>query len=304
MKALVTGSSGFIGSNLCKRLLENGYEVLGIDPNENSIQDENFQFFSGRFTDLLDDSLIEFIDKDTSVFHLGATKNKNVEIVGIKELFESNVNDFSKLLEFSDKKKVKKLIFTSSLYVYGTKNYGPFYEDSLLAPESYYGISKLIGEKLVEDFHKKSNITSYILRLFFIYGSGQKTEQSNYYPVIDKTMNNLLNDKNPTIYGDGQQTLDFVFIDDLTDLLCDDERLIKNNNLSIYNVSSSKETSINELVKIITEKLNINLEPKYLEKDWTNNTRRFGSNDKIMNDLNWAPKIDLNKGLDKCIKFL
>ena len=118
MKALVTGSSGFIGSKLCKKLLNNGYEVLGLDPNENFIQDKNFHFFSGRFTDLLEDSLVEFIDKDTCVFHVGATKNKNVETVGIEELFESNVNDFSKLLEFSKKKRVKKLIFTSSLYVY------------------------------------------------------------------------------------------------------------------------------------------------------------------------------------------
>ena len=140
--------------------------------------------------------------------------------------------------------------------------------------------------------------------MFFIYGSGQKTEQSNYYPVIHKTINNLIGGKNPTIYGDGNQSLDFVFIDDLINLLCDNDRLTKNDNLNIYNVSSNKETSINELVKKITEKMNIDLKPKYLEKDWTDKTRRFGSNDKIMKDLNWVPKIDLNEGLDKCIKFL
>tara|TARA_B100001287_G_C22641080_1_gene510173 strand:- start:22 stop:936 length:915 start_codon:yes stop_codon:yes gene_type:complete len=302
MKALVTGSSGFIGKALCQKLLENGHEVLGVDPYVNKLEDENFKFFKGTFSDLIHDNLINFIDNNTSIYHLGATKNKNVEEDGVEKLIESNITDFSNLLDYVGSKNIEKLVFSSSLYVYGTKTNPPYAENSLLAPETYYGISKVIGEKLVEDFFNTTGITSFIFRLFFIYGPGQKTEQSNYFPVIHKTIKNLKEGKNPEIYGDGKQTLDFVFVNDLVDLFSDKSKLKKNNQLNIYNISNNEETSINKVVEIISENMGKEFNPTFLASDWTKGTRRYGDNSKIYKELDWSPKTTLDEGILRCIE--
>ena len=216
--AIVTGSSGFIGSNLVAYLLRNNIKTLGIDPFEPEIENDLFENHLGYVDTLPDEMVNKFFNRDTTLFHIGAKKHRS-EHTNTEEIINANVNDFYRLLNLVKLKPVK--LYLLSLYVYGTKNAPPYREETPTAPETIYGITKLLGEKLLEKFSNEMGIPSLSLRLFFIYGSNQRTMASNYESVIHKTIKLVNENKSPEIYGSGEQGMDFVHVDDLCQFFID-----------------------------------------------------------------------------------
>ena len=295
--AIVTGSSGFIGSNLVAYLLRNNIKTLGIDPFEPEIENDLFENHLGYVDTLPDEMVNKFFNRDTTLFHIGAKKHRS-EHTNTEEIINANVNDFYRLLNLVKLKPVKKIIFTSSLYVYGTKNSPPFSEETPTAPETIYGITKLLGEKLLEKFSKETGIPSLSLRLFFIYGSNQRTRASNYESVIHKTVKLVKENKSPEIYGSGEQGMDFVHVDDLCQFFID-QLSTHESGYDVLNFSSGTCTTINELVDKIKKICNSNINNDYFDSDWTEGLKRYGTNKKLQNKLKINNLINLDDGLKK-----
>ena len=302
MKSIVTGSSGFIGKNLTQKLLQNNYEVLGVDPNPSLINDSNYFHHQGYSEDIPEEIIERYFTSDTTLFHIGASKHRN-EKLNNKEIYYSNIQDLSNLLEIIKKKPVRRIVFTSSLYVYGTQAKSPYSEKSTVTPDTVYGKSKHKGELSIQDFSEKNLIPSTILRLFFIYGPDQKTLNSNYDSLIHKTIKRLKQGKNPIVYGSGNQSMDFVFIDDLINFLylCSERKTdLKGNYL--LNFSSGKKFSVIEIIKLISEIMKVDVKMNFNEADWTNRLSRYGSNDELKKVFDIDSFTNLTDGINKCVK--
>lgn len=299
MKAIVTGSSGFIGKRLTELLLESNHEVLGIDPLKPTISHSNYHHHIGYFDSLNNKDIKSFFNKETILYHVGAKKHRD-SIENYNEMIFANVEDLKYLTNLLIKHPVKRVVFTSSLYVYGISNEAPFSEKSFTAPHSLYGITKLLGEKLFENLSKSSDIKHTILRLFFIYGPGQNTENSNYDSLIHKTIKKLRNKENPIIYGSGNQTMDFVFVDDLCKFMIEHTKDGFTENL-ISNFSSGKHYSVKQVIEKIKQILDSNVKNIHTDADWTEGLNRYGTIDNLRKYLKINELTSLDDGLKKCI---
>ena len=298
MKYLITGSSGFIGSNLVNKLLENDENyVIGVDSNDFPFQDSvDYSNFKNKKISLLDFcENAEIKLSEYTVFHLAAVKNHKSE--DREELNKTNISATDSFFKLCKNAGVKKIFFSSSLYVYGTKSTQDFTESSTLSPETVYGKSKVEGEKIFNKYFKLEDNLSVCLRLFFIYGPNQSNLSSNYKTVIHKNVENSIKNEKFTINGDGNQIMDYLYIDDLIQifLLLSD---LPNGNY-LFNASSGYGHSVNEIVNTIKKVTKSKSEIEFLPEDFTHNTRRVGDNRLIKKYINWAPSVKLEEGIQK-----
>jgi UDP-glucose 4-epimerase len=149
------------------------------------------------------------------VFHLAACKHHVAGDHPLR-LWQTNVDATYALLQGCRQAEVKRVVFASSLYVYGRRELPPMAEEERIEPTTLYGISKLTGERLMDYFSECSNFTTLSLRLFFVYGPGQNISKG-YPSVIVKTARRLLSGQTPLMTGDGSQQFDYVFIDDVVE---------------------------------------------------------------------------------------
>ena len=246
LKILVTGSSGFIGSNLCKLLRSRGHQVLGVDLADGAD-------FVADINDF-DWSLIEFEELD-GVVHLAA-KTSVPESVLMPDIYHrTNVEATRRLFNWCSKKGVVKIIFASSAAVYGdtdvnVKRVGQ--EGELGSP---YAVTKLTGEEICKKL--TSNLSNFIpLRFFNVYGEGQNVD-SGYSAVIPAFIDRAINGENLIIYGDGNQTRDFVHVIDVVkSILGALENDIGKN--TVLNIGTGRGTSVIDLAKTILEVLENN----------------------------------------------
>lgn len=300
---LVTGCSGFIGSHLCEKLIKN-YKVIGID-NESIGSKKNISQLlkeSKNFTylklDLNNSKLKEKIRDVDTIYHLAAMK-LNDSSDNISLIRKNNVHSIKNILKAVNVKKIKKIIFTSSLYVYDKSNKKKI-EFQKCKPYTNYGKSKLIGEKIFKKFVKNKKIRLIIFRLFFTYGLKQYSGQG-YPSVIYKTIKRIILNKSPIIKNDGEQQLDYTHINDVIRALL---IALNNKNSGTYNISTEKTISINNLIKKILKITNSKLKPIYQGSDKTRNTIKIGSNKKIQDMLRWKPRIKIDLGIKEIFKNL
>jgi len=221
MKALVTGAAGFIGSHLAERLLQDGYEVCGVDKFlENYPRQWKEQNLSGllrhprfRFieSDLVQLSLPELIDGVVYVFHLAA--QPGVRASWGKEFDRYTHNNLlatQKLLEACKGRRIQKFVFASSSSVYGDTTDLPMREDGVTCPVSPYGMTKLAGEHLCYLYWKAFEVPVVSLRFFTVYGPRQRPDMGFHI-----FMRALLRDEELPLYDDGEQTRDFTFYSDI-----------------------------------------------------------------------------------------
>ena len=288
---LITGGSGFIGSNLANNLAKKNFKVFVIDDlsvgdRKNLNRDKNIKFFKKNINQI--DS-INLRAKIHCCIHLAAKAQILITAKNENQYFEDNVAGLQKTLNFCKIKNIKKFIFASSASVYGDTKNKKVSENANLSPLHYYAFSKYIGEKIIKRYCKLNKINFYILRLFNIYGA-----KSN--AVVAKFIAQYLQNKPITIYGDGKQSRDFVHVDDLIDVI---NKLIKNNFTSnVFNVGSSNSTEINKLKSLISKSHSkINLDKRFddIEKSIANNL-------KIKKVLKWQPKIKFKNGIKDMIK--
>lgn len=250
-RALVTGGAGFIGSHIVKKIIELEKEVtvldnLSVGAEENlPLNVKNVKFIQG---DIRDKKILQESMKDCDVvFHNAAFVSIRGSFTEVRKDLENNCLGTLNVLEAAVDNNVKKLIFASSMAVYGETKSLPAKETDTVNPMSPYGLSKLRGEMYCRIFEERYGLKTISLRYFNTYGIGQT--ESSYVGVITTFINQVLKNEPLTIFGDGKQTRDFVWVEDVAKA----NMLAADLNISnkIFNVASGVETSINQIADML-----------------------------------------------------
>lgn len=255
-KVIVTGGAGFVGSHLCEALVELGADVISMDDLSAGKQ-SNVSLFAGRnnfrFIELDicadDDAMKVLFEGVDTVFHNAASK-KNICLDNPGRDLEVNAGGALNLLRHAMDAGVRKFVHASTGSVYGEPKIFPTTEDHPLAPVSYYGVSKLAGERYVDVFRHLYGLDTTILRYFHVYGPRQ--ESNEFGGVVSIFLRRITEGKNPVVFGHGEQVRSFTYVKDLvaanlaaaTDPAASGEA---------YNVASGIRVTINELAKGMLE---------------------------------------------------
>jgi len=300
MKVLVTGGAGFIGSHLVDEALEEGYDVVTID-NLNNGKLENLnkdaKFYKVDIVDIDNLSLVFEKEKPDYVIHLAAQISLRESLKNPIYDAEQNILGSINILECCRKFNVKKVVYASSAAVYGFPKYLPVDEKHPINPFSPYGVSKHTVEHYLQYYHENFEIGYIILRYSNVYGERQ--DPLGEAGVIAIFIDKLKKGERPIIFGDGEQTRDFVYAKDVVEanLLA----LEKETENKVFNISTNTETSVNELFKKIKEIMNSNINPIY--KNPIKEVRNIRLDNSLAEkELNWKPKVELNEGLKKIAK--
>jgi len=305
--AVVTGGAGFIGSHLVGSLLLEGFKVIVLD-----------NFFTGSFENIrtyMDNPRLQIIKGDVRrkrvvreilreadyVFHLAAIASIPLSFKKPRAIDEVNVIGTINLLEESLNSHVEKFIFTSSCAVYGRPIYIPIDENHPTNPLSPYGISKLSAEHYCRVFYETYGLKTVILRLFNVYGPGQ--ERSPYRGVISSFIDALRSGRAPVIFGDGEQTRDFVFISDVINALM---LALKAKDVGgmTFNIGSGVETSINKVAEYLLKIFRLNVKPIYAEARAGDIRRSCANINRAREILGFKANISLDEGLKRYVKAL
>ena len=260
---LITGGAGFIGSHIANELMEsNNITIIdnlstGNIKNLKSKDHDNLNFIEGDICNFNLDDLTCDIDY---IFHLAAMASVPLSIERPEECNEINLNATVKLLKSATDNDVEKIVFSSSSAVYGENKNMPLKETEPPMPKSPYASSKASCELYLKSFYESYGLKYTALRYFNVFGPKQD-KNSQYSSVIPNFISALLEGKQAEIYGDGEQTRDFVYVGDIVKANIAASEADYN---GIINVASGKKLSVNRLYEIVKDTLGSDLEPKYL----------------------------------------
>ena len=301
MKFFVTGGAGFIGKHLIKSLLKNNHQVTIYEDfsnsDKNDIKDickDGALLIIGSLTDydLLEKKLKDF----DFVIHLAA-KIDILESIDNPEITNKiNVEGTINILRACVKNNIQNIIAASSAAVYGNTKIIPVTEDSIPNPVSPYGADKISMEFYIRAFANTFNLNAISLRFFNVYGKGQSNA---YAGVITKFLQNIKSKTPLEIFGDGKNTRDYVFIDDLIHGILQAIKNIQGQKGTIYNLASGTSTSVNDLALLMLKISKKNLE--IIHKLSRPGDLLFSEVLllKAKNELNYNPKFNLESGLTK-----
>ncbi|MDD3323335.1 MAG: NAD-dependent epimerase/dehydratase family protein [Paludibacter sp.] len=304
MKALVTGCAGFIGSHLTERLLKEGYEVVGVDcftpyyskniKDNNlctALNDDNFEFIN---KDLL--SIDKYPDVDY-VFHQAAQAGVRASWGKYFDTYlEYNIRLTQKLLEYYKDSNIKKFVYASSSSVYGNTDELPMNEKSLLNPVSPYGVTKLAAEHLCSLYCTNYNTPTISLRYFTVFGPRQRPDMA-----ISKFVSKILNDEEITVYGNGSQTRDFTYVDDIVEanFLAATSDVVG----EVVNIGGGNNITVNDLIKQIELTVGKQAKIKYIDTQKGDVKNTKSNVTKARKLLNWKAETNIVEGLDKFIEW-
>jgi len=301
---LVTGGAGFIGSNIVERLVNEGYEVRVLD-NFSTGRRENIVHLLDKI-ELIEGDIVDLetckraVQGVDFVLHQAALPSVQQSIEDPLSTFQVNAQGTLNLLWASKEAGVKRFVYASSSAVYGDDPNIPNKEDILTVPNCPYGTSKLIGENLCRTFNKAYGLPTVSLRYFNVYGPRQALE-GEYSAVIPAFITSLLQGGRPNIYGDGEQTRDFVFVEDVVkaNLLACFKKGIEG---EVFNVACGEATSVNELLRILKELVGTDVEPIYAPPRPGEVRHSLADISKAKKMLGYQPRIDLREGLRRTLE--
>ena len=303
-KALVTGGAGFIGSHLTEKLHQNNIEVLVVDnlltgKKENllSLDLENTIYGDVGSEETL--KIIKNFNPDVC-FHLAAQSSVVISVEDPLLDFEHNLLQPVQLIKTLLETDCKQFIFTSSGgTIFGEPEVIPTSEDDYAGePASPYGLAKKKLNELIEVMLQNETMSYSILNLSNVYGPRQ--DPHGEAGVMSIFTGKLMNNETPTIYGDGKQTRDYVYVLDVVDALIKSSETDDN---LFLNIVTGVETSVNELVSILSQKISWDGEPEYAPKREGELLRSVLNNERAMSQIGWEPKYTLDTGLDELISW-
>ena len=310
-KFLVTGGAGFIGSHIVEALAKRGKKVRILD-NFSTGKMENIEDFFKKYNnrnslevikgDLRDKNTVDNAVKDVDyIFHLGALTSVSRSVEDTITTSEVNIIGTLNILNAAKSSGVKRVIYASSSSAYGDSPKLPKKEEMETNPLSPYAVSKLACEDYCKVFKHLYGLETVILRYFNVFGPRQDPD-SQYAAVIPKFIKMVLNNNKPTIYGDGEQTRDFTYIDNVVDANL--QALKKNGILGeVFNIACGEKITINRLVKEIGDILNRDVNPIYSEPRKGDVRDSIADISKAKNLLGYKPKIGFRKGLENTVRF-
>jgi UDP-glucose 4-epimerase len=304
-RILVTGGAGFIGSHLVDVLTSRGCKVTILDNLstgtlkniENHLNNEDAALVEGDVRNMRE--VKEALRGVDAVFHLAAITSVPYSVKNPKMTNEVNAEGTRNLLEASVDSNVKCFVYASTCSIYGDPQYLPIDEDHPINPISPYAESKLRGEGHCSEFRERHGLNTVTLRLFNVYGPRQSDNE--YSGVILKFVKQIGGGNPPVIYGDGQQTRDFVHVRDVIEALL----LSANNDKAIgqtFNIGSGKPITIGELCQLILRKFKVEMEPIYREPRLGDIKRSFANIQKAQKILGYKPEIPLEEGLQEIMQ--
>lgn len=298
MKIIVTGGAGFIGSHLVESLLSDGHELLIFDnfltgKKENLSFDGNFKLVEDNFGSKNSLALLKNFDPEVC-FHLAAQSSVVVSVQDPGLDFEHNILQPVKLLDALINSNCKKFVFTSSGgTIFGEPENIPTKEsDYSNEPASPYGVAKKKLNEIIKMMTSNTTLSYSILNLSNVYGPRQ--DPHGEAGVVSIFSNKYLNGERPVIYGNGQQTRDYIFVKDVV------SALIKSSKIDydlFLNIGTGIETSVNQLAESLKTQFSSNLNPIYQDAREGELQRSVLDNTKARKLLNWEPQYDLNAGM-------
>lgn len=260
---LITGGLGFIGSHIADELLDDN-QVIIIDNlstgNLNNLNDPEHDNLKIVKEDICDANLDDLTKGIDYIFHLAAMASVPLSVDKPVECNEINLNATVKLLNSAVKNDVKKIVFSSSSAVYGQNRNMPLKESEPPMPTSPYAASKAGCELYLRSFYDSYGLNYTALRYFNVFGPKQD-KNSQYATVIPNFISALLEGEQPEIYGDGEQTRDFVFVKDIVKA---NISACESDYNGVVNVASGEKITINRLYEVVKKTLDSDIEPLYL----------------------------------------
>ena len=305
MKILITGGAGFIGSHLVEKLLIKNNEILIID-NLMTGKKENLSF-EGNYELFIDDlgskkSLNKIIEFNPDVcFHLAAQASVVISVSNPALDFDHNILQPILLLKTLLKTDCKKFVFSSSGgTIFGEPVNVPTSEEDFAGePQSPYGVAKKRLNELIQIITKDTNMSYSILNFSNVFGPRQ--DPHGEAGVISIFSNKFLSNEQPIIYGDGNQTRDYVYVMDVVEAMILSSKTEEN---LFLNIGTGIETSVNQLVEIMKDKFNSDIKPIYQDAREGELLRSVLDNSQALATIGWKPVYDLNAGMEKVVDWL
>ncbi|CCY38667.1 nucleoside-diphosphate-sugar epimerase [Tannerella sp. CAG:118] len=315
MKILVTGGAGFIGSNLCEKLLQDGHEVVCLD-NFSTGKPENIQLFfsNSKFKLIVGDirnisDCKNAVDGVDYVFHEAALGSVPRSIKDPITTNSVNIDGFLNMLVVSRDVGVKRFIYAASSSTYGDSASLPKVEDIIGKPLSPYAITKYVNELYADIFSRTYGMECIGLRYFNVFGRKQNPDGA-YAAVIPLFVKKLINHESPVINGDGEYSRDFTYIDNVIqmNLLA---MSVKNKEAvnTVYNTAYGERTTLNQLVSYLKEYLTL-YDSEIAKVDIVHGPNRLGdiphslaSIEKAKSLLGYRPLYSMKDGLKEAVKW-
>ena len=306
MKYLVTGGAGFIGSNIVKELLKRGEFVRVLDNFATGKRENLFEF--------KDNSNFELIEGDLRSFHIVRSAVKGVDYIlhqGALPSIPRSINDpittnevnilgTLNILEAAKEFGVKRVVYASSSSVYGNSDVLPKTEGMPIQPLSPYALSKYTGERYCQIYYKIYSLETVVLRYFNVFGPNQDPT-SQYSAVIPKFIKLMKEGQSPTIYGDGTQSRDFTYVENIVEanlLACEVDKVAG----EIFNIACGKRYTILQLVETINRILGKNIVPIF-DKERVGDVKHSLANiEKAKRFLGFKVIYGFEEGLNKLAK--
>lgn len=307
-KAVVTGAAGFIGSHLCQRLLEDGFEVVGVDSLTDyydiRIKRANLDALTGheRFLrveqslNTLD--LERLLDGTSYLFHqaaqagVRASWGKNFE-----EYIDSNIRTTQRLLEAASANPIEKFVYASSSSVYGETTELPMKESHPTRPVSPYGVTKLAGENLCLLYHTCHAVPVVALRYFTVYGPRQRPDMA-----FHKFIRGTLAGEPIDVYGNGTQTRDFTYVEDIVTANLLAARYAGPE--TVFNIGGGSRVTLNVVLDYLNDRLDGKLNVRYSDPVRGDVTHTFADIDLARRELGYAPTTGIEDGLTHEVEWV
>ena len=306
---LVSGAAGFVGSHLCRRLLNAGCRVIGVDCftdyYERSLKEKNLDELKNN----RDFSLVEA--------DLAAIASLNLESEGIKWIFHQaaqagvraswgeefslythhNVLVTQRLLEWARHNQPERLVYASSSSVYGDTGKLPMHEEDLPAPMSPYGVSKLAAEHLCNLYRQNYSVPAVSLRYFTVYGPGQRPDMAfNRFIRAIKAGEELV------VYGSGEQTRDFTYIDDIVEANLA-AALADGVEGRVYNIGGGSRISVNGVLELLGSLTGMEVKVRHEAVQAGDPPHTFADTGRAKKELGYKPRVALEEGLRRMLAW-
>lgn len=300
MRVLVTGGAGFIGSHTVDRLIGNGAEVIIVDDLSTGEKENINQSACFEELDIASEDLSNVFErfKPEFVIHLAAQASVPSSINNPVNDCRTNVLGSVNLFENCRRYGTSKVVYASSAAVYGNPDTITVSEDTPLRPRSFYGLSKLAPEFYLKVFHDLYGLRYTVLRYANVYGPRQNAAGEG--GVISIFSTRLLTGQVPVIFGDGEQTRDFVYVEDIAEA---NVLALNTGDQMVLNIGTDTQTSVNQLFSSISEISGTGLGPVYAAAREGDVRHSCMNNGMAKAALGWQPAFSLNEGLAKTCKF-
>lgn len=306
MRTLVTGGAGFIGSHIVRRLLDLGHTVRVLD-NFSTGKRSNVGEIADR---------VELIEGDIRSYHIAREAVEGVDVIfhqaalpsvprSIKDpitTHEVGVNGTLNLLQSARECGVGRVIFASSSSIYGNNPVLPKHEELMPAPMSPYAVSKLTGEHYFQVFHQLYGLETVALRYFNVFGPRQDPT-SQYSAVIPRFIQMMRRGERPTIYGDGEQSRDFTYIDNVVHanlLVATAETGVAGR---VFNAACHDQITLNHLVATLNEALGTSIEPIRAEPRLGDVRHSFAAIDRLRDAVGYEPLVEFTEGIRRAVEW-